>query len=629
MTNFGSQYQNEFHSKLLRDNLNKIFGEFDDTILNEIENQLVWIELDGGKTIIKEGDIGDSLYFVLSGRLVATKKDIDGHEYTIGDIVRGETVGEMAIFTGEPRYATVTAIRDSVLVKLSKPLFEKVIREYSDVALNVTRLIIERIKKTHKPRKSKIINICFLPIHDTVNISEIIRPLYDYCSQNMGICYVNKELLSQNGFNLDQNISEDNKSESKELIKWLNDLELMYDFMFFECDYQTSFWNEKCMRQADHIVLIADSTQHHQLTTIEQELRKIINVNFSIVLVHPKDTEMPNKTIEWLNIRPLIKNHYHLRLGLDNDLQRLGRILTGRATGLVLAGGGAKGFAHIGVLRALKEYQIPIDYIGGTSVGSMMAATFAFDKPSSVLEETIYEATIHKPSSDFSLIPLISLVKGLNIKRMVNFAIKHLSGHQDTDITDTWIPMYVVASNYTRSNESVFFRGNMAKILLASSAIPGVFPPVIIDGEMYVDGGTFNNFPADIMRNLDLNKVIGIDFMLDKNHKLTIDEMPTNNQILRSKLMSSADKKYRLPSIGSIIINSTLMYSNAKRHESIAYLDLHFNPDVAKYGITAWTDYHKIVEKGYQHGKQVLEQMSIEELAKYQNPMAEKLPTSR
>ncbi len=71
------------------------------------------------------------------------------------------------------------------------------------------------------------------------------------------------------------------------------------------------------------------------------------------------------------------------------------------------------------------------------------------------------------------------------------------------------------------------------------------------------------------------------------------------------------------------------MYSNAKRHESIAYLDLHFNPDVAKYGITAWTDYHKIVEKGYQHGKHVLEQMSIEELAKYQNPMAEKLPASR
>ena len=177
MSNVDSLHHNEFHRKLLRDNLNKIFGEFDDTILNEIENQLVWIELDGGKTIIKEGDAGDSLYFVLSGRLVATKKDGDGQEYKIGDVVRGETVGEMAIFTGEPRYATITAIRDSVLVQLPKALFEKVIKEYSDVALNVTKLIIERIKKTHKPHKSNITNICFLPIHDTIDSTQIIKAL--------------------------------------------------------------------------------------------------------------------------------------------------------------------------------------------------------------------------------------------------------------------------------------------------------------------------------------------------------------------------------------------------------------------------------------------------------------------
>lgn len=621
MSNVDDLHQNEFHRRLLHDNLNKIFGQFDDTILNEIENQLVWIELDGGKTIIQEGDVGDSLYFVLSGRLVATKKDSEGQEYKIGDIVRGETVGEMAIFTGEPRYATVTAIRDSVLVQLSKALFEKVIKQHSEVALNVTKLIIERIKKTQKTHKSKITNICFLPIHETIDSAQIIRSLYDYCSQSLDICYVSKELISQNGFNLEQNKSDDFNIESKKLIKWLNDLELLHEFMFFECDDKPSSWNEKFLRQADHIVLIADSTQSHQLTPIENELRNMSNVHFSIALVHPSDTVMPSKTKEWLAKRPSVRSHYHLRLGHDKDLQRLGRILTGKATGLVLAGGGAKGFAHIGVLRALNEYQIPIDYLGGTSVGSMMAATFAFDKSSDVLEETIYKATFHKPSSDLSIVPLISLVKGLNIKRMVNFTIKHLSGSAEVDITDTWIPMYIVASNYTKSDESVFFRGNLSKALLASSAIPGVFPPVIIDGELYVDGGTFNNFPADIMRNLDMHKVIGIDFMMEKNHKLTIEDMPSNNQMFRSKLMGSKDEKYRLPGIGSIIINSTLMYSNAKRHESIAYLDLHFNPDVAKFGLTAWTDFHKIVEKGYQHAKQVLGEMSKEELGKYQKPI--------
>lgn len=621
MSNFDTLHHNEFHRKLLRDNLNKIFGEFDDTILNVIENQLVWIELDGGKTIIHEGDAGDSLYFVLSGRLVATKKDNDGQIYKIGDIVRGETVGEMAIFTGEPRYATVTAIRDSVLVQLSKSLFEKVIKEHSDVALNVTKLIIERIKKTHKPHKSKIVNISFLPLHDTIDSTQIIKSVYNYCKRSMDICHVNKELLSQNDFHIDQNKSDDINQESKRLIKWLNDLELLYEFMFFECDLQPSTWNDKCIRQADHIVLIADSTQSHQLTPIEYDLRHMTNVQFSIVLVHPQDTEMPSKTIEWLKLRPQVKSHFHLKLSNDRDLQRMARILTGKAIGLVLAGGGAKGFAHLGVVRALSEYNVPIDYIGGTSVGSMMAATIAFDKPYAELEDTIHKGTLYKPSSDLSFVPLISLVKGLNIKRMVNFAIKRLSGRQDVDLTDTWIPMFVVASNYTRSDETVFFRGNMAKILLASSAIPGVFPPVIIDGELYVDGGTFNNFPADIMRNLDMNKVIGIDFMMEKNHKLNIEDMPSNNQVFRSKILGDKNKQYRLPGIGSIIINSTLMYSNAKRHESIAFLDLHFNPDVAKFGLTAWTDFHKIVEKGYQHAKQILANMSHEELIAYQNPI--------
>ena len=102
------------------------------------------------------------------------------------------------------------------------------------------------------------------------------------------------------------------------------------------------------------------------------------NVNFSIALVHPADTQIPVKTIDWLNERPQVSSHFHFRQRNEKDLQRMGRILTGKATGLVLAGGGAKGFAHIGVMRALSEYQIPVDYLGGTSVGSMMAAAIAF-----------------------------------------------------------------------------------------------------------------------------------------------------------------------------------------------------------------------------------------------------------
>lgn len=621
MSNTVVPHKNEFHQKLLRENLNKIFGDFDEAILGEIEDQLIWIELDGGKTIIREGDAGDSLFFVLSGRLVATKKDRENNEYKIGDVVRGEMVGEMSIFTGEARYATVTAIRDSVLVQLPKALFEKIIRKYPDVGLNVTKLIIDRVKKSNKAQKSHINNICFYPIHDSVSCTKLVQSLFDYCNPGINICHINKEVVVQNGFNVDQNKAEEDKNTNRALIKWLNDIESMHEFIFFECENRPGPWNDKFLRQADHIVLLADSTKSYVPIDMEEILGKIKNVQFSMVFIHPANTEMPEKTRNWLDARPQIRSHYHLRLGHEKDLQRLGRLLTGRATGLVLAGGGAKGFAHIGVMRAMAEYGIPIDYLGGTSVGSMMAASFAFDRSIDEVEKTIREATEYKPSSDLSFIPLISLVKGMNIKRMVGFTIKKLSGIHHVDLADTWIPMYIVASNYTRSDETVFFRGSMSKTLLASAAIPGVYPPVIIDGELYVDGGTFNNFPADIMRNLEMSKVIGIDFMIEKNHTLTIDEMPSNNQVFRGKLLGKKDNKHKLPGIGSIIINSTLMYSNAKRHESIAYLDLHFNPDVAKFGLTAWTDFHKIVEKGYQHAKQVLEGMSREDLAKFQNPI--------
>jgi NTE family protein len=613
---------NIFYSKLLRDNLKNIFGDFDEAILNDIENQLIWLELEGGKILLKEGDEGDSLYFVLSGRLAATKKDDKGNEKKIGEVIRGETVGEMAIFTGEKRYASIIAIRDSVLVQLSKQLFEKVISAYPDVALNVTRLIIERFKNNQvKKTQNNAVNLCFIPIHDTINFETIINQVYDYLSKEENTFFVDEVVVEKSGYLIakDEN-TELATVENKKLIQWLNNLEAQHDFMFFSCKATSSSnWVNKCSRQADHIVLIADASQSYDLQDIEDQVLKLTNINISLALVHPSDTILPRGTIKWLNARPSVNQHFHIRQGSSKDLFRMARILTGNATGLVLAGGGAKGFAHIGVYKALEEYKIHIDYIGGTSIGSMMGAIIALDIPSQKVAEFAKKGTLHKPSSDLSFFPFISLVKGGNIKRMVKDTFENFCGRPDSDLSDTWIPLYVVASNYTKSEQTTFFKGGLAKILLASAAIPGVFPPVIINGEIYVDGGTFNNFPADIMRKLPMKKVIGVDFMLDKIRQLTLEDMPSNMDILKSKFVGRLRNKFSVPGIGSIIINSTLMYSNAKRHETKNYLDLHFNPDVSKYGLTAWKNFEKIFEKGYLNAIEVLESMSDEELKDYRN----------
>lgn len=611
---------NIFYSKLLRDNLKNIFGDFDEAILNDIENQLIWLELEGGTALFKEGDEGDSLYFVLSGRLAATKKDDIGDETKIGEVVRGETVGEMAIFTGEPRYASITAIRDSVLVQLSKDLFEKVISAYPTVALNVTRLIIERFKNIQiKKIQNNTVNLCFVPLHDNINIDELILQVYDYVSKRNNTIFVDEVVVEKNGYVIASIINNELESEdNKKLIQWLNNLEIQYDFLFFASRISSSSnWRKKCIRQSDHIVLIADATQGAQVMTVEQEILSLPNVNISLALIHPSDTLVPSDTVKWLNNRPAVKQHFHIRASNTKDIYRMARILTGNGIGLVLAGGGAKGFAHIGVYKALEESKIPIDFIGGTSVGAMMGAIIALDIPAHKVAEFVKKGTLHKPSSDLSLFPFISLIKGGNIRRMVEETFKNFSGRTDLDLCDTWLPLYVVTSNFTKSEQTTFFKGNLVKISLASAAIPGVFPPVIIDGEIYVDGGAFNNFPADIMSKLPMKKIIGVDFMLDKIRQLTLKDMPSNMDILKSKFFNGLREKFSVPGIGSIIINSTLMYSNAKRHETKNYLDLHFNPDVIKYGLTDWKNFEKIFEKGYLSAKEVLQSMTEEELDEY------------
>lgn len=155
-----------YQIELLVSSLKQIFGEFDDAMLKTVTPLLEWVELAGGQTLLREGDLGDDLYFVISGRLRAYVRNDVGEPSLIGEIMRGQTIGEMALFTQEPRSATVITIRDSVLVRMTRPFFEQLLSVYPLVSLSMIRLIIERLKRSNHPRFSirRPVNICLLPI---------------------------------------------------------------------------------------------------------------------------------------------------------------------------------------------------------------------------------------------------------------------------------------------------------------------------------------------------------------------------------------------------------------------------------------------------------------------------------
>ncbi len=612
--------QNQFHKKLLRDNLKLIFGEFDESILNEIEDKLEWLELESGDVLIKQGDEGDSLYFVLSGRLEASVEQEDTETKKIGEIVRGETVGEMAIYTGEPRFATVTALRNSLLVKLSKEIFETVLKEYPQVSLNVTKLVIDRFKKNQDRIVSNhLINICFVALHDTLDVIKIADYVFSKLNKQNKVLKVDKNLVEQEFGPLPDEQGDESGEYSKKLIHWLNNQEALNDNMIYVCDDKDEYWHNKCIRQADHIFIFGDATLEPQVSTFEFEKISTINAKTTLVLVHPNDTQTPTNTRNWLDCRPWVDQNLHIRSNVDSDYNRLARIVSEKAVGIVFAGGGAKGFAHLGVIKALQEFGVVFDYVGGTSVGSIMAMANAFQRPIDEVIKIGRKSAFFNPTKDFNFLPILSIVKGKRLRAMINSALCELAGADSLDITDTWRTLFIVATNFSRAEENAMFKGDLSTSIVASSSIPGIYPPVIIDGDFYVDGGTFNNFPVDVMKNSGVKKIIGIDFLIDKERKVSLKMMPSNFEVIKDRLSFWRKKKYRVPSLTSTIVNSTILYSTSKRGVSKNMLDLHLNPDVNKYGITAWSKYDEIVKIGYAYAKNVLQNMTEEELNNFRD----------
>ena len=174
---------------------------------------------------------------------------------------------------------------------------------------------------------------------------------------------------------------------------------------------------------------------------------------------------------------------------------------------LVLGGGAARGFAHVGVIRALEQEKIPIDLIVGTSVGSLIGAIYAYDSNSMELEWTAF--TLEKDSlfdyGMFTAFTGMGAAKGDKLEEFVKSKIPV------ANIENLKIPFAAVATDLNRGTRVILDKGSVARAVRASSAIPGVFPPVDHQGKMLVDGGVIDNIPVSVAREKGADIVIAVD----------------------------------------------------------------------------------------------------------------------
>jgi predicted acylesterase/phospholipase RssA len=480
--------------------LGRLFGGDVVAVAADLAARTAFVAVPAGHVLFRRGDPADAAYLVVAGRMRVIGSDADGQPEPIAEVGTGELIGELALLEDAVRGATVVATRDSDLARLPREAFEHLAEQLPRTMLTVTRLIVARSRDpldVFRRARSGNLVVGLLPLSPDVPLDDLTAELTARIARDRSVEHLDRHRAEARfGDAVGSDATGQDAPAVTALRAGLYALEDRTDVVLLQGDATASAWTRRCVQQVDHLVLVADATGSADVTELERELvttRELPHQRVSLVLLHPPATDRPRGTDTWLADRD-VDQHHHVRVGEPADLDRLARALTGRAVTLVLGGGGAKGFAHLGVARAMHELGIPIDAVAGTSIGAPLAAMLAIGVP--VDELVPYAARIFRRLLDYT-IPVSGMIAGRRIVRAI------ADGVDDRDVEDTWLPFFCVSTNLTRSRLVVHRRGDLSLALRATLSIPGVMPPVPFEGDLLVDGGVLNNLPVDIVRRAD------------------------------------------------------------------------------------------------------------------------------
>jgi NTE family protein len=600
--------------QLLAQCLRANFGDAGPDTLAVLRDNMQWQPLHAGEVLMRQGDPGDAVYLTLSGRLRVYLTDEQGNSHQVRELGRGEITGEMSLFSGGPRSATVVAIRDTLLARLNTSDFMRLLTHAPQVSIAMTQKVIERLQTQHLHHASPApVMITLQPISDGVDTTAFAQQLCDALSAHGRVCWVDEASLRALAPGPSGQAPQD-------LAVALDALEANQDFVLLVSDAAVTPWSALCSRHCDEMLLLAHAADAPVLHPVEQATVRTAGGHSeaaeTLVLLHPADTQQATGMALWLARRP-VADHLHLRPGLARDMQRLARLLSRQAIGLVLAGGGARGFSHLGVWQVLRENGIEIDCVGGTSIGAVMSALIAADADCEQTIEVARQAFRGKPTGDYNWLPMISLMKGRRWKRVLTHAIGQLMGGP-TDMVDLWKGYYCIASNYSKGQELVFRQGDLCHGLLSSTAVAGAMPPVIHDGDLLCDGATFNNFPTNIMRTMrGVGHVIGVDLSANQARRITFDDIPGTWALLLDKLKPRSQRRYKMPSLTTFLLNVPILYSISRQAASRGMVDLYFNPPLQRVGLMQWDRFEDILARGRAHAQEVLSSLPAQERARW------------
>ncbi len=540
-----------------------------------------WFSIPGGQTLCDAGENADQIFFLRTGRLGVFRRNAGQESIFLGVIRPGEPGGEMAMIAGTVHSSTVVALRDSEVMSLTREQFFEVAARDPAVMMELARLMILRARQTAANSSVGEPSVFgFIGLTGEVQVRDLVEQIaLEIRRLGYSVTTVGEESISAP-------------------TEWFSNVEQSHDFVLYAAEARQANWKQIVGRQVDRLFRIGlgDQAPPEQVdlnASAPLQSQQLVD----LILLHPTG-RAPHLSEDWMDkVRPA--RLFHIRTHEVGDLKRIARAITGLSVGLVLSGGGARAYAHVGAVRALREAGVPIDFVGGVSMGAIIAGAVAMGWDDEEIDWRIRKAFVDSSPLQDIAVPLIAMTHGL----LVGTRLKE--HFDDKQIADLWLPFFCISSNLTSGAYQLHRRGVLRNGLRASIAIPGLIPPVTQGSNVLVDGAVMKNFPTDVMRAMHLGPIVGVDVTRGRN--ITADDVARPSSVW--KWIFSGEWR-KGPPIVSLLMRAATVSTSGDWMANREASDVLVAPRMDDIDIRNWKAYDPAIAAGRQAMTEALEKLT-------------------
>lgn len=575
-----------------------LFAELDQSILSTLAMHCHIRHLQTGQELYKVNDQANYIYIIAYGRVkLSTPSGL------VTYLGRNEIVGEMGVISNQPHHGTVNALRDTALVVIPKQQFIEFITQHANILFTLSRLIISRsqpeLQHIHAMSHSRTLSV--IPVSSQIPATHLAEKLTEHLQRWPHVRLVTAahvDALFGEGFSqtpLDYSV------DDLKLRQWLASLEEKHCYVLYAAHNNEDEWTKRCLHQADRILILAEANQ----TPTHTKLVDVLNQHnwqspIELVLLRSEGDPSPH-TLIWKKLYHA-RAHYFIHPWAQADICAVARQISSQGLGLVLGGGGARGFAHIGLIRALEQLHIPIDIVGGTSMGAFVAALVACGFDSVEMTHIAYETFVARNYLNDYTMPRVSLIRGQRFHERLHaiFGQRKIEELKQT--------FYCISTNLTTGQAMIHDQGELATWVGTSMSVPGVAPPVAWHENLLCDGGVINNLPTDVMQNLERGTVIASNVSLHDDIRVPgigLDKPDQSALLNWNKIIK--DKLLHAPRLAEILMRTATLASDTMiQTAAIERANLHIRMPIEGIGMFDWHKLDELVERGYEHALETL-----------------------